>query len=291
VRWILPRYVTSGPETGRLYDRGVMAEARPRATELKAKRRLVSVAAGLVVAAAGYFAYAEARNYFTGRQLVMADPDTLPSQPGLVEYAVPVGRAAYAANCASCHGGDMKGDRKNGVPDLTDDVWLYDFGRVSDIERTILYGIRSGLGKSRNVTDMPAIGLQKALSPNEIKDVIAFVLSLSKRPEPADAVERGEKLFEDKGVCYDCHGRDATGISDYGAPDLADDEWLYGGDEATLYKSIYDGRHGKCPAWVGKLSFSTIRALAVYIHAMSKESSQSPARAADSTTSVQSLKS
>src|SRR5258706_1879583 len=250
-----------------------MADRISRATT---NRRWLIAGLALGLAVGGYIAYAQARDYVAGRELTMADPDTVPSQPELVKYALPVGRSAYAANCASCHGADMKGDGKRGVPNLADDVWLYDYGRVSDIERTILYGVRSGLGKSHNVTDMPAIGLQNALKPAEIRDVIAFVLSLSKHEKPADAVKRGEELFEDKGVCYDCHSRDATGISDYGAPDLTDDEWLYGGDEETIYKSIYDGRHGKCPAWVGKLSFATIRALAVYVHAMSKESPQSP---------------
>jgi cytochrome c oxidase cbb3-type subunit III len=240
--------------------------------EMKPKKRgwlMPALLAAVLVA--GYFAYAQAGDYLAGRELVRADPDIVASQPDLVRYAMPKGRAAYAANCASCHGADMKGNQKQGVPNLTDGIWLYDYGRVSNIERTILYGIRAGLGKSRNVTDMPALGLQNALNPAEIKDVIAFVLSLSNHQAPADAVKRGEDIFEDKGVCYDCHARDATGISDYGAPNLADNEWLYGGDEATIYRSIYDGRHGKCPAFIGKLSFPTIRALAVYVHAMSKE--------------------
>src|SRR5690348_16272988 len=134
-----------------------MADRTPHA--IKKRRRLIaSLALGLVFG--GYIAYAEASSYLMGRELTMADPDAVPSKPDLVNYALPVGRSAYAANCASCHGAELKGDRKRGVPDLTDDVWLYDYGRVSDIERTILYGIRSGLGKSHNVTDMPAIGLQ-----------------------------------------------------------------------------------------------------------------------------------
>jgi cytochrome c oxidase cbb3-type subunit 3 len=242
----------------------------PHTTEPKKARWLLPALLGAILVA-GYFAYAQASDYFADRELTMADPDTVASKPELVRYAIPKGRAAYAANCASCHGADMKGNQKKGVPNLADNIWLYDYGRVSDIERTILYGIRSGLGKSHNVTDMPAVGLARTLSPEEIRDVIAFVLSLSNHSEPADAVKRGEDIFEDKGVCYDCHARDATGISDYGAPNLADNEWLYDGDEETIYKSIYDGRHGKCPAWIGKLSFPTIRALAVYVHAMSKE--------------------
>jgi cytochrome c oxidase cbb3-type subunit 3 len=170
----------------------------------------------------------------------------------------------------------MKGSQTRGVPNLTDDIWLYDFGRVSDIERTVLYGIRSGLGKSHNVTDMPAIGRQKQLSPEEIKDVIAYTLSLSKHAQDPASIERGGKLFQDKGVCYDCHSRDAAGIPDYGAPNLTDNDWIYGGDEKSIYKSIYDGRHGQCPAWIDRLSAPTIRAIAVYIHSMSKESPESP---------------
>jgi cytochrome c oxidase cbb3-type subunit III len=214
------------------------------------------------------------------RELVSEDPDSIPDNPTLVAFGNGLGRSAFQANCASCHGADLKGNPKKGVPNLADDVWLYDFGRVSDIERTVLYGIRSGDARSHNVTDMPALGRQKAITLEEIKDVIAFVRSLNRKEADNAAAMRGDMIFQDKGVCYDCHSRDASGISDYGAPNLVDDDWLYGGDDDTIYKSIYDGRHGKCPAWVGKLSFPTIRALAVYIHSMSKESSDSPNRTA-----------
>ncbi len=230
--------------------------------------------AGIGLAGFGYF---EWRDYSIGTELVRASPDSIPANPELLSYSETVGSKAYVENCASCHGTDMKGDQR-GVPNLSDGIWLYDYGRISDIERTILYGIRAGLGKSHNVTDMPAIGRQKVLSEPEIRDVMAYVLSLNakKHKEDPAAVERGSKIFQDKGVCYDCHSRDATGISDYGAPNLIDEDWLYGGDENAIFRSIYDGRHGLCPAWIGKLSFPTIRALAVYIHSHSRESPDSP---------------
>jgi cytochrome c oxidase cbb3-type subunit 3 len=246
----------------------------------RARGKLRRTVIGAGVLALALLGYSEARAYFLGRELVRANPDSIAADASLVAFGNALGRSAYAANCASCHGADMKGSRAKGTPDLTDDVWLYDFGRVSDIERTVLYGIRSGDARSHNVTDMPALGLQKQLTPEDIKDVIAFVRSLRKEPAESAAAARGDRIFQDKGVCYDCHGRDATGISDYGAPSLVDDEWLYGGDDATIYKSVYDGRHGKCPAWIGRLSFSTIRALAVYLHSISKESADSPSRTA-----------
>jgi len=254
-----------------------MGKSAPREAG-KTSRRMKLLAAAIAVGGLALlvFAFAQTRDYRLGQELVSANPDEIPLDQRLVGYANEVGRSAFNSNCASCHGADMKGSQARGVPNLTDDIWLYDFGRVSDIERTVLYGIRSGLGKSHNVTDMPAIGRQKALTPAEIRDVIAYTLSLSNRSEDPAAVERGGKLFQDKGVCYDCHSRDAKGIPDYGAPNLTDNDWIYGGDEESVYKSVYDGRHGQCPAWIDKLSAPMIRAIAVYIHSMSKESPESP---------------
>src|SRR6185436_3309710 len=188
------------------------------------------IAAGVVGLAV--VAYWQIDGYFTGRTLVMEDPHKIPSEPRLLAYANDVGASAYAANCASCHGADMKGNQAKGAPNLSDNIWLYDYGRVSDIERTILYGIRSGNSKAHNVTDMPPLGRQKAITVAEIKDVMAFVRSLkTKEGDPAAldpaALERGERIFQDKGVCYDCHSREGTGVSDYGAPSLIDDDWLY----------------------------------------------------------------
>jgi cytochrome c oxidase cbb3-type subunit 3 len=241
-----------------------------------APRWLWRAGALAAVLVAGYSAYAWADGYFLNRQLVTESPDRVLLDSRLATYAVGMGKAAFGANCVSCHGADLKGNSRKGIPNLTDNIWLYDFGRVSDIERTVLYGIRAGVGKSHNVTDMPAIGRQNALNPAEIRDVIAYLRSLRKQSADTAAVKRGTNIFQDKGVCYDCHSRDASGIPDYGAPSLIDDDTLFGNDDATLYKSIYDGRHGKCPAWINKLSFATIRAIAVFVHSVSKEAENSP---------------
>jgi cytochrome c oxidase cbb3-type subunit III len=242
--------------------------------EIAARRWIVRAAIAVGVAAAGYFAVTEGYDYFIARDLLMANPDSIPSDPRLFQYANALGKSAYMAHCASCHGADLKG--RPGIPNLADADWLYDYGRISDIERTILYGIRSGMGKAHNVTDMPAIGRQKTLNATEITDVIDYVLSLSGHKVDLASAQRGSRIFQDKGNCYDCHGRDAEGVADYGAPNLSDNIWLYGGDFKDIYRSVYDGRHGLCPGWMGKLSFATIRAIAVYVHTHSQESPQSP---------------
>lgn len=208
------------------------------------------------------------------RRLLMTPADEVAAHPALVRYAEQVAAPAYASNCARCHGAGMKGDQALGAPNLVDKVWLYDQGDVSDIERTILYGIRSGNAKARNITDMPAIGRIGVLKPPEIRDVVEYVEQLSHQPADAAAAERGKALFKDKGNCFDCHGQDGAGNPDYGSADLTANTWTYGGDRATLYKSIRDGRHGLMPAWIHKLSFTQIRALAVDIYVKSHPPAQ-----------------
>ncbi len=246
----------------------------PPAEIRKRPRRLNPALVGaavVVVLLAVWLAFATVHSAQLNAKLLTADPDTVAADAGLVRYATSLAQPAYAKRCASCHGADMQGDQARGAPNLKDKVWLYGSGGVGDIERTLLYGIRSGDAKSRNITDMPAIGRTLQLSPDEVRDVETFVLSLSRRQTDTAAIERGARLFQGKGVCYDCHSGDARGNPDYGAPDFTDQEWLYGGDEKTVYSSIYNGRHGKCPAWVSVLKPGVIRALAVYLNVRSHQ--------------------
>ena len=205
-------------------------------------------------------------------RLLTTDPDQLTRHTDLVSYATGVARPVYARHCASCHGAQMQGDQSKGAPNLKDAIWLYGDGGVGDLERTILYGIRSGNAKSRNITDMPALGRTMQLSPAEIEDVTSFVLSLTQPGQDQAAVARGSAIFQNKGVCYDCHSADAGGNPDYGAPAFTDRDWLYGGSRQAIRQSINEGRHGHCPAWIGKLKPAVIRALAVYIHQVSHTS-------------------
>jgi cytochrome c oxidase cbb3-type subunit 3 len=230
----------------------------------KFKTRWLAVAAvALVVVAFAADAVHKAR---LSHRLVITAADSVPQDPRLVRFAHQVAVPVFAKTCARCHGADMKGNQALGAPDLTDKVWLYDSGNVSDIERTILYGIRSGHAKSRNITDMPAVGRLGVLNNGEIRDVVEYVEQLSHRPHDAAAAVRGQVLFKDRGNCFDCHAPDGSGNPDYGSTDLTANVWTYGGDRQTLFNSIRDGRHGEMDAFIGKLSFTEIRALAVEIH-------------------------
>ncbi len=70
------------------------------------------------------------------------------------------------------------------------------------------------------------------------------------------------KLYADK--CASCHGADMSGAS---ASSLVDGKWRYGGDDASLTRSIRDGHpDGGMPAMVAQVNRAEIRTLVVYIH-------------------------
>lgn len=231
---------------------------------------------GAAVIGAGVFAL-HLRTQGLERRLMASPPDEVFDDPELVTFADRRGARVYRAKCASCHGGEMQGRQDIGAPNLLDGVWLYDFGEVSSIERTVRYGVRSGHAKARNVTDMPALGRTGQLTDREIADVSEFVLKLSHRDHDAPAAARGARIYNDKGVCYDCHDATGLGNPDYGAPGLTGEAWLYGGDRQAIITSIRDGRHGVCPAWGDGLTAAEIRAVSVYVHGASRPGEASTA--------------
>lgn len=205
----------------------------------------------------------------TAHRLLATEPGQVMSHKDLVAYANAEGKALFARNCAACHGADMKGMAATGAPNLTDQTWLYGDGELYEIERTILYGIRSDNKKSHNVTEMPAFGQRGQLSEGDINNVVQYLYRLSGRPNDAGAADLGKAVYNGNTTCGDCHGPDGKGSPDYGAPDLTANVWNYGGDPRSLYNSIYYGRHGTMPAWYGKLTLEQIRALSVYVYSAS----------------------
>jgi cytochrome c oxidase cbb3-type subunit III len=186
--------------------------------------------------------YAPMYAAFKGRDIVDLSKDP---------KALALGRSLFANNCVACHGSDARGAR--GFPDLTDDDWLHG-GKPEDILQTLTHG-REGI--------MPA--LAPALGDQGVREVAAYVLSLSGRVQAADQVAAGKVRFA---LCAACHGADAKGNPTIGAPNLTDDLWLYGGSEAAVRTSIAEGRHGQMPAhaWLGD---DKVRLLAAYVYSLS----------------------
>jgi cytochrome c oxidase cbb3-type subunit III len=79
------------------------------------------------------------------------------------------------------------------------------------------------------------------------------------------AVNRGGQLFLAMN-CSGCHGKDAkAGIF---APNLTDSYWRYGGSDADVFNSIYEGRARGMPAWGAVLSTNQIWELVAYIRSL-----------------------
>lgn len=208
-------------------------------------------------------------------RLLRPDADKIALDPALARFAAARAKPVFAKECASCHGAEMKGDPARGVPNLTDQDWLYGEGRVPQIEQIILYGIRSGHPRTWKLSDMPALGQPvpsrtypvKPLTPPQIRDVVEYLRLLGNKDADPSAAERGARIYADSGACYDCHATDGAGDTAIGAPDLIDDIWLYGdGSRQSVFKSIAGGHQGVCPAWAGRLSAGDVRAMAIYLH-------------------------
>ncbi len=194
--------------------------------------------------------------------LAVRDIADIERDPDLLQFAMNVGQSVFGDNCATCHGSGGMG--AVGYPALVDDDWLWG-GKLSDIQATLHYGIRSAHAKTRQGA-MLAFGRDGILTSAQVSDMTDHVLSISGQPHDAAAAARAAPLFAQH--CASCHGAEGRGDHALGAPNLTDAIWLYGGDRARIHATIHGGRAGVMPAWQGRLSEAQITALAVYVHAL-----------------------
>ncbi len=193
-------------------------------------------------------------------RLRTATPEAIAAEPELRAFALAGGRIAFANSCAGCHGAGGQG-APGGFPSLADDDWLYG-GSLEEIRTTIRHGVRNGEAAEARGTAMPAF-LQAGLTMGQIGELADHVLSLP-GTGPANAV--GAALFAEN--CAACHGARGEGNRQVGAPRLDDRIWLYGGDKASVMRSIAYSRAGVMPAWEGRLDPAMINMLTVYVHAL-----------------------
>jgi len=81
----------------------------------------------------------------------------------------------------------------------------------------------------------------------------------------AGAMATAQNLFGAN--CAACHGSDGRGAK--GFPNLADRDWLWGGDEKLIYESVAGGRHGIMPALGGALGTEGVNEAASYVMSLS----------------------
>jgi cytochrome c oxidase cbb3-type subunit 3 len=180
-----------------------------------------------------------------------SDVDHLANDPA----ALNIGRNLFLNNCATCHGSD--GGGAPGFPNLSDQDWLWG-GEPDTVAATIANG-RMGI--------MPPWG--EALGAQGVENVLAYVLSLQGRKLEAGDVKAGAAKFAE--LCAACHGPDAKGNAQLGAPNLSDGIWLHGGSLASIRETIEKGRSGVMPAHAERLGETRVKLLAAYVLSLGRQ--------------------
>ncbi len=190
--------------------------------------------------------------------------DAILADEALMQTVRHTGRQLFGDNCAACHGRDGKGGAN--YPDLTDDDWLWG-GGPELIEQTMRVGINTAHPDTR-IGQMPAFGRDEMLDREQVRNVAAYVYSLTNTgystPQNLDRINAGREVFVT--TCASCHGENAQGNREVGAPNLTDAHWIYGGNIDTIIASVHGGRQGHMPTWDERLTTAEIRTLAVYVH-------------------------
>ncbi|MDP3526311.1 MAG: cytochrome-c oxidase, cbb3-type subunit III [Hoeflea sp.] len=179
----------------------------------------------------------------------------------LLQFAIAGGSSAFKVNCAQCHGSGAAGSV--GYPNLNDDDWLWG-GTIDQIYLSIAHGIRYDGDDDSRQSEMPAFG--DILEPAQINEVVSYVVSLSSTPSNPALVDAGQAVFAEN--CAVCHGENAEGLQELGAPRLSDAIWLRGSTEAEIASQIRAPKHGVMPSWVDRLGEPVIKQLAVYVHTL-----------------------
>lgn len=197
-------------------------------------------------------------------KLASVELEEIVADPDLHNYAVQGGGAVFRTFCAQCHGAGADGVQSLGYPNLLDNDWLWG-GTLEDIYLTVNHGIRNETDDDARYSEMPAFGRDELLEPEEIGQVVQYVLQISQQEHDAAAAEAGAVVFDDN--CASCHMEDGTGDRFQGAPNLTDFVWLYGGTEADITETVMNSRYGIMPAKGGApLTEAQVRAVASYVH-------------------------
>ena len=171
------------------------------------------------------------------------------------EDAVRTGGRIFQSYCAVCHGSDAGGAK--GFPNLRDSDWL--FGGTPDaIKASILHGRQGAMPPWR-----AAVGEEGA------ENLAAYILGMGGRKHSDGSAAAGKATYD--AMCAGCHGMNGEGNIYLGAPNLADNIWLYGGSKRAIMASILDGRNGNMPAHKDFLGEEKVHVVAAYVYSLSQK--------------------
>lgn len=193
-------------------------------------------------------------------RLAEEDLAALQADEDIMNVVREAGPALFADNCAACHGAQATGNHD--YPNIAEAPMMWG-GDPDTVAETIRVGINANHPETR-FAQMLAFGKDQMLGSEEISHLADYIVSISHGSAlPEDERVSAQELFLNN--CAGCHGEDATGMVESGAPNLTDGFWTYAGDRSTIRQSIYNGRQGTMPAWEGRLTTAQIRMLALYV--------------------------
>jgi cytochrome c oxidase cbb3-type subunit III len=164
----------------------------------------------------------------------------------------------FGNRCAQCHGSDGRG--APGFPNLTNASWQW-----GGDEAAILASIQNGrMGMMPPMAD--AIGGERGVA-----GMVEYVRSLAGLDHNAQLAAAAAPNWP---VCGACHGMDGTGMTALGAPNLTDNDWLYGSERHTIAESITRGRQNMMPAQLPILGEQQSRLMAAYVLRLSGQAGE-----------------
>ena len=104
----------------------------------------------------------------------------------------------------------------------------------------------------------------------------SVILSPSEYMKSSDqfSVDESHESGTDSGIydanCAMCHGAEGKGNFMFGAPNLTDDIWLYGGSQKKIIESVNLGRTGNMPGHKEFLGEAKVHLLAAYIASLTE---------------------
>ncbi|MGQ3048653.1 MAG: cytochrome-c oxidase, cbb3-type subunit III [Niveispirillum sp.] len=198
-------------------------------------------------------------------EVIRLDYADIQADPVLMEQVRRHGAVLFGDNCAACHGPGGTGGP--GFPALAAGAWLWG-GAPEVLAETIRVGINSDHPDTR-VSQMPAFGRDQMLTRAELQTLSGYVVALSALEMPIEVAQgNGYALFAAN--CAACHGEDARGMVETGAPNLTDNVWIYGGDGETIFTTLFYGRQGHMPRWDQRLSDLDRKVLTLYVADMAE---------------------
>lgn len=153
-------------------------------------------------------------------------------------WAAEAGKALFEQRCVACHVGTGAGNEALKAPNLTGLSQAYIQRQLTHFNK----GLRGDDPKDAEGQMMRAVA--SGLKDDEIKQLSEYIALLPRQPAPKSDKPAG---FAGRGLysgCTSCHGAQAEGFDELGAPRLAGQHGWYLKAQLVKFRAGLRGAHG-----------------------------------------------